>query len=170
VATVRTTDIEFTDTTPSIVSGTFGSAGITYGQVGWTYGQSASDQIASVYQPQPYPGGTNQPGWEYRQFDTLPAFKVSLRSPSGLGAINYATIVAAELVLHNNSYGSSFEWNRKYPLTVGADSLFRNWSPFDLNVVGEYRAVINVTFNTGRTLAVQADNGTLFIVRDGGTT
>jgi hypothetical protein len=171
MVTTRTLNLRFRQGAAA-PDGSYGSATRTYGEAGWTYGQSVQDPIETRYELTAYPGwGPRTGDWEYRQWDTTPPMEMALLAPGGV-PINYAIIDEAELVLTMVGYAGltgrgAGRYAPKFPLTVAADRLVRTWDPHDLVAVGRYRASVNLTFLSGRTLTVPAHDDASFIVRDG---
>jgi hypothetical protein len=150
----------------SAPDGNYGSATRTYGETGWTYGQSELDPTETRYKLTAYPGwGSRSADWEYRQWDTSPDMEIALLGPDAV-PINYAIIDTAELVLTMVGYAGFF-YAPKFPMVVNADRLTRTWGEHDLPAVGRYRVAVILTFDSGRTLTVPADDGASFVVRDG---
>jgi hypothetical protein len=92
--------------------------------------------------------------------------EISLLDTTG-AAIDYGTIASAVLVLTQTSYGGFRFYSPEYSLTVGADRLTRTWLEHDLPAVGRYRAVVIVTFDSGRTMTIPSTDDASFIVHDG---
>lgn len=149
----------------SAPDGTYGSAGADYGEAYWTYGQQATDPLATGYELTAYPGwGPRVPDWEYRQWDTTPAMEIAILAP-GAVPIDYTIINSAELILTLTSY-SGFNYQPAFALTVGTDRLTRTWEPYDLLVVGSFRVIVKLTFDSGRTLTVPSSDMAALVVRD----
>lgn len=149
----------------SAPDGTYGTSGRTYGEPGWTYGQQVTDPTETAYELTAYPGwGPRVPDWEYRQWDTSPAMEIALLAP-GAVPIDYSIIDTAELVLTLTSYGM-YAYQPSFSLTVGSDRLTRTWEPGDLLVAGNFRVIVKLTFDSGRTLTIPSRDLAALVVRD----
>lgn len=164
MVTNRALGLSFT-TGASAPDGTYGSSGRTYGEADWTYGQQVTDPTETAYELTAYPGwGPRVPDWEYRQWDTTPVMEIALLAP-GAVPIDYSIIATAELILTLTSYGG-YKYQPSFPLTVGADRLTRTWEPRDLIVPGNFRVIVKLTFDSGRTLTIPSRDLAAMVVRD----
>jgi hypothetical protein len=152
-------------------------SGATYGSGNYgtqTYGQSATDPLAAYrYLVVPLPAGSpTNPSWLYRQHDSWPDFRARIvgDASTDLAPLDLAPVAQATLDLAPID-GQVLTSPLSFPLTVTAPAtsgqLGRVWAANDLIEAGVYRALIVLTFTSGRRLTLPGDDNLRFVVTQG---
>jgi hypothetical protein len=148
----------------SLSAATYGSG--TYGSQ--TYGQSATDPLAAYrYLVVPLPAGSpTNPSWLYRQRDSWPDFKARLLY--GEGALDLTPVATAKLLLApiDGRAPVVYLFDLTMPDRVGG-YVRRVWAATDLVDAGVYRALIMLTFASGRRLTLPGNDSLRFVVTQG---
>jgi hypothetical protein len=149
----------------NIPAATYGSG--NYGSQ--TYGQEATDPLAAFrYLVVPLPAGSpTNPSWLYRQHDSWPDFNA--RIMYGAGTLDLSAVLTAMLLLtpiDGRSSPQRLDFELTMPDRPGGH-VRRVWGVNDLIGAGVYRALIMLTFTSGRRLTMPGDDNVRFVVTPG---
>jgi hypothetical protein len=150
----------------SVTASTYGSGNYGGAQ---TYGQSATDPLAAYrYLIVPLPAGSpTDPSWLYRGRDSWPDFNA--RILYGDGALDLTGVDTAALLLAPAD-GRTTPVRLSFGLTMPdrpGGYVRRVWAAGDLIDAGVYRALVMLTFLSGRRLTLPGNDNVRFVVTQG---
>ena len=140
----------------------------TYGETGMTYGQEAleSAEPTTQYEILPSPGFHPQdPAWRYRVGDETEFACIIVEHENPSQRLDVTSIAQATLFITSFTFDTS-ALTKEFELTPdeATDELKYVWLPFDLDAEGAFRVIIQIVFDTGRTMTIETNDQVLMHV------